>query len=171
MSKDQQLLKKDKCVIYLADLAHNYAANGPFTFPINIGYIASYAKKIYGDKIEIYLFKFPQELINAIKDVNPDIVGFGNYTWNLDINVKICSWIKNTLKKEIVTVIGGPDYPIDESDELRYVKERPVVDFFVLNQGEIGFCKILDNCSFINLKPSSASKTSSFNFFLRASSI
>ena len=136
--------KKDKCLIYLADLAHNYAANGPFTFPINIGYIASYASKVYGDKIEISLFKFPKDLIDAIKETPPDLVGFGNYTWNLDINVKICSWVKNSFTKEIVTVIGGPDYPIDEKNELRYLKERPDVDFFVLNQGEIGFTKILE---------------------------
>ena len=55
MVKAQKTLNKDKCLIYLADLAHNYAANGPFTFPINIGYIAAYAKKVYGDKIEIFL--------------------------------------------------------------------------------------------------------------------
>ena len=68
------------CKIYLADLVHNYVSKGPHTFPINVGYIASYAKKCYGEKVQIKLFKYPLDLINAIKQDNPHIVGLSNYT-------------------------------------------------------------------------------------------
>lgn len=47
---------KDSCLIYLADLVHNYASKGPHTFPINIGYIAAYAKKFYSGRVSIRLF-------------------------------------------------------------------------------------------------------------------
>jgi hypothetical protein len=134
---------KNRCIIYLADLAHNYAAKGPHTFPINIGYIASYAKKRYGDRIEIQLFKFPRELIDAIERKRPHVVGLGNYTWNLDINNRIISRAKS-LSQDILTVYGGPDYPVAYQDSLRYFKERPYLDFYVINQGEKGFLNLLE---------------------------
>ncbi|MFH0732466.1 MAG: radical SAM protein [Candidatus Omnitrophota bacterium] len=131
-----------KCIIYLADLVHNYAAKGPHTFPINIGYVASYAKKFYGDKIEVRLFKFPKDLIEAIEKKKPHIVGLGNYTWNLDINNRIISHVKS-ISQDILTVYGGPDYPVDCQDRLRYFEERPCLDFCVIDQGENGFVNLL----------------------------
>ena len=128
----------NKCIIYLADLTHNYAAKGPHTFPVNIGYVASYAKKFFGDRIEVQLFKFPRDLIDAIERKRPHVVGLGNYTWNLDINNRIISWVKS-LSGEILTVYGGPDHPVDSKVRLRYFKERPDLDFYVINQGEKGF--------------------------------
>lgn len=130
-------------IIYLADLVHNYAAKGPHTFPINIGYIASYAKKFYGDRIEIQLFKFPADLIEAIKIKQPHIVGFSNYTWNLDINNRISVWVKS-LSQDILTVYGGPDYPACQKDSAKYLRERPFLDFYVINQGEKGFLNLLE---------------------------
>lgn len=135
--------KEKRCIIYLADLAHNYASRGPFTMPLNIGYIAAYAKKVYGDKIEIKLFKFPLELMKVIKEKKPDIVGFSNYTWNLDINNKLFSWIKK-ISGEIVTVCGGPNYPITHEESLKFFKERCDLDFYILNQGEAGFSKVVE---------------------------
>ncbi len=132
-----------KCVIYLADLVHNYTAKGPHTFPINIGYITAYAKKIYGEKLHIKLFKYPQDLLDAIKEQTPHIIGMSNYTWNLDINRKITSWVKS-LSKDIVTVFGGPDLPSAPDEYSSYLKTRPDLDFHVIDQGEKGFTNILE---------------------------
>ena len=44
-----------KIVIYLADLTHTGNGIATESFPLNIGLIASYAKKIFSDKIEISL--------------------------------------------------------------------------------------------------------------------
>lgn len=134
--------QSSKYVIYLADLVHNYASKGPHTFPINAGYIASYAKKIYGDNLNVKIFKFPMDLINAIKTETPDILALSNYTWNLDINARIALWIKS-LHPEVVTVFGGPDYPVVKSEASIYLKDRPGLDFYVIGQGEKGFVNIV----------------------------
>ncbi|MFH1642147.1 MAG: cobalamin B12-binding domain-containing protein [Nanoarchaeota archaeon] len=131
-----------KCVIYLADLVHNYVSKGPFTFPINIGFISAYTKKIFGNDVEIKLFKFPLDLINEIKKQKPDVVGLSNYTWNLDLNEKMLDYIKS-VSKDIITVLGGPDFPVEYADALKYIKQRKNLDFFVLYQGEIGFTNII----------------------------
>jgi len=151
-----------RCTIYLADLAYNFLSNGPFTFPLNIGYIASYVKKYYPE-IEIRLFKFPMDLIKAIEKKRPNIIGLSNYTWNLELNKGVTKYIKN-IDKNIITVLGGPDFPLKENQQKKYLKERPFVDFYVINQGEIGFLNIvkrfiegsgmkdtpIDNCTFLS---------------------
>lgn len=131
-----------RSLIYLADLVHNYASKGPHTFPVNIGYIASYARKIYGDKIEIKLFKFPMDLINAVKRQKPDILGLANYTWNIDLNKKMAAWVKS-FSTDTVIICGGPDYPVDDGGSLLYLAQRPQFDFYVLDQGEGGFVNLL----------------------------
>ncbi len=147
--------KRNKCLVYFADLVHNYASKGPHTFPVNVGYIASYARKIYKDELEIRLFKYPLDLIRAIKQNKPDILALSNYTWNLNLNNNIISWAKS-LSADIVTVYGGPDYPIGCEESLRYLRQRPALDFYVMNQGERGFANIIErylgSSSIVNMK-------------------
>ena len=131
-----------KCIIYLADLVHNYRGKGPFTFPINIGYISAYAKDKFGDKVDIRLFKFPLNLIHEIQREKPDIVGFGNYTWNLDLNSKLIDYIKS-ISKDILTIFGGPNYPSEKVEIDNYIRDNKNLDFYVLFQGEVGFSNII----------------------------
>ena len=58
--------------IFLCDLTHDTIVLVSDTIPINIGYIAAYAMKIYGDAVEFELFKFPQDVIKALKAGPPD---------------------------------------------------------------------------------------------------
>ncbi len=46
-----------KTLIHLADLVHDYISKGPFVFPLNIGYISAHTYSIFGDSVEIRLFK------------------------------------------------------------------------------------------------------------------
>src|SRR3989338_1418096 len=171
---------KDSCQIYLADLVHNYASKGPHTFPINIGYVAAYAKKLYSDRVNIKLFKFPSDLIIAIKEKKPDILALSNYTWNLDINSRIISWAKG-LHKEIITVFGGPDYPVTYEESADYLKIAKALDFYVLYQGERGFLNIIqryfesgtlaemksraiENCSFYDRKTNKVAFPKRYNW-------
>ena len=59
--------------VYLGDLAHDYVAGAnmltgeiDYTVPLNIGYIAAHCKQTFGDKVDVSLFKFPKDLLNAI---------------------------------------------------------------------------------------------------------
>ena len=49
-----------KLSIYMGDLTHDTILLVSDTIPINIGYIASYAKKMFANQIEIILFKYPE---------------------------------------------------------------------------------------------------------------
>ena len=47
--------------------------------PLSVGYLASYAYSIFGDKVEIKLFKSADKLLDAIEDRKPDLLGLSNY--------------------------------------------------------------------------------------------
>ena len=58
--------------IFLGDLTYNTIGMSTEVFPLNIGYIAAYCKKQFGSQVDITLFKYIDELENAIIE-NPQI--------------------------------------------------------------------------------------------------
>ena len=64
--------------VFLCDLTHDSTVLVSDTIPINIGFIAAYAKKAFGDDIAVSLFKFPQAAINAIREMPPDVLALSN---------------------------------------------------------------------------------------------
>jgi len=114
--------------------------------PLNIGYVATYAKKYFDKDIDIKLFKYPQQMIDAIKEEPPDILGLGNYEWNKALNYKIIEFAK-AHSSELIAVLGGPNFSINGDEQRDYLAERPLVDFYVVDQGEPGFLNLLDKLS------------------------
>jgi len=68
--------------IYLADLTYTTLSLATDAFPLNIGFIAAYANKKFGKEIELRLFKYIEDLEQAINERPPDILGVSNYPWN-----------------------------------------------------------------------------------------
>ena len=52
--------------IFLCDLTYDTVTLSVDGFPLNIGYIASYAKMKFGANIEIRLFKYIEKLQDAL---------------------------------------------------------------------------------------------------------
>ena len=52
-----------KLTVYLCDLTYDTIILVSDTIPINIGFIGSYMKKIFGNQIEISLFNIQQQLL------------------------------------------------------------------------------------------------------------
>ena len=78
--------------IFLADLTYNTVSLATEVFPLNVGFIASYCNKQFGDRIEITLFKYIDELDKAINDNPPDILGLSNYCWNHKVGAELFSF-------------------------------------------------------------------------------
>ena len=77
--------------IFLGDLVHNFRGRGPFTMPLNLGAVTAYVKKYYQGQADLNfrLFKFPEEMIRAVRETPPNIIGLGSYTWNEQLNLEI----------------------------------------------------------------------------------
>ena len=96
--------------IYLCDLTHETIILVSDAIPVNIGYIAAYAKKKYGSNIDVSLFKYPESAIEAIKTDPPDILALSNYSWNSNLSEHVAGLAKG-LSTNIITVQGGSNFP------------------------------------------------------------
>ncbi len=149
--------------ILLGDLFHTWSKGGVWTMPLNVGYVASYTKKMLkkNEQIEsdIKVFKDANKIITAIKKYKPQIVGLGYFVWNEEINKYVFDFIKNNFP-EILTVGGGPRFTninANLNGAKEFFNKHNNCDVFVVNQGEKGFYKVAKtfyelNCSVKDFK-------------------
>ena len=130
-------------LIYLADLAHNYFP-GLNTVPLNIAYIAAYAKSRFFNNVEIHLFKYCNELLDAIHNRQPSIVGLSNYTWNEALNSFVGSYIKRQYPSMPI-IAGGPNIRFDNEGIGQFLSDNNFIDIYITFEGESPFSKLLKN--------------------------
>jgi radical SAM superfamily enzyme YgiQ (UPF0313 family) len=129
-------------LIYLADLTHTGVTVATESFPLNIGLVTAYAKKYLGDAIDVRLFKYPEKLIDALKERTPDILGCSNYVWNSNLSEWMLGYAKR-LDPAVVTIQGGTNYPFSQSGQLEFLRTHPNTDFHVYYEGEAAFLQFL----------------------------
>lgn len=134
---------KAKTLIYLADLTHTGQIVASNVAPLGIGLLASYLLKTHKDDVEIELFKYPSDLNEALERRIPALIGFANYSWNLDISYQFASRIKE-VAPETVLVFGGPNYGLTPEEIAAFWKRFPLIDFYVAKEGEIAFAKLYE---------------------------
>jgi len=134
-----------KIKIFLGDCIYvNAYSKRSTAVPLNIGYIASFAKKIFSKECDISLFKDPEKLLEAARLNPPDILGLSSYYWNLNLGIYIAKKIK-TLNRDVIVAIGGPNVDIDIEEQSKlYKKFDNNLDCFVVNEGEAGFANIVE---------------------------
>ena len=128
-------MSEKKLRIFLGDITHDTIVLVSDTIPINIGFIASYIKKTYGDKVDITLFKYPDDIINEIKSNPPDVIGLSNYSWNSNLSEFFASLAKKC-NPNVVTFQGGTNFPHDNETQKTFLLERPATDIFTILEGE-----------------------------------
>ena len=64
--------------IYFADLTHTANGLNAPTFPLGVGLVNAYAKKIFGNEFRYQIFRFPETLVQAIDDTSPDVLALSN---------------------------------------------------------------------------------------------
>jgi len=128
--------------IFLCDLTHiNGETLSSNVFPLGAGLLGAYLlASDLGKKVEVELFKYPHDLNERLmKGDIPNVIGFANYSWSLEISKSFARSIKASFPS-IVTVFGGPNYGLSE-DELRafWGDVGFCVDFNVVLEGEVAF--------------------------------
>ena len=132
--------------VWLADLTYtgqDTQSLGADTFPLAVGCIATYAEKQLQFSRPIRLFRYPENVDQALKEEGPPhIFGFSNFVWNSELSLAIARRIKE-LSPEIVIVMGGPNYPLTSEKQESFLQQHPEIDFYVLHEGEVAFLNIL----------------------------
>jgi len=132
--------------IFLADLTHTAMGISSLTFPLGTAFVASYADAQLGGEYEFKLFKYPKETAEAILDETPKIVAFSNYSWNFEIGYRMAKWAKEK-NPDVITVFGGPNFPVTDEEREAFLKSRPAIDFYIQNEGEVGFVELVNQLS------------------------
>ncbi len=135
------MIKKLK--IFLCDLTYDTIILVSDTIPINIGFIGSYAKKKFGEKVSIELFKYPDDVIKQIEANPPDIIGFSNYSWNSNLSEYVAS-IAKKINPDVITVQGGTNFPHQTNLQELFLRDRPYTNFHTLFEGEKSFSNIVE---------------------------
>jgi len=128
-------------LIYLTDILYDQRApQSPV--PLNVGYVAAYADKIFNKEVEILLFKSPQKLIDSINKRPPDILGMSNYIWNGKLNKFVIQYAR-TRSPNLIVAMGGPNFRTDPDDIKSYLIKNKEVDYVMLFAGEIPFSNLV----------------------------
>ncbi|HIO72885.1 MAG TPA: radical SAM protein, partial [Flavobacteriales bacterium] len=107
--------------IYLADLTYSTLSLANEAFPLNIGFVASYCKKIFGKDVDIRLFKYLDDLDRELHKHPPHVLGMSNYPWNQDLGLNFFNMMKE-LSPDTIRVMGGPSIPQKETDRDKFIQ-------------------------------------------------
>ena len=72
----------------------------------------------------------------------PDVVGFSDYNWSADINIRMSEWVKER-SPHVMVVCGGPNITHTPLGYRRFFETHPSVDFNVPYQGEPPFVTLM----------------------------
>jgi radical SAM superfamily enzyme YgiQ (UPF0313 family) len=133
----------EKLKVYLCDPTHETIIIVSDTIPINIGYIGAYLEKNFGDKVEISLFKYPDEIIERIKSDPPDLLGLSNYSWNSHLSEHIATIAKKK-NPDIITLQGGTNFPHARDLQFEYLLRRPSTDIHAVFEAEISTSDLVE---------------------------
>lgn len=128
--------------VYFGDLTHDSIILVSDTIPINIGFIAGYAKKLFDSDIDVSLFKYPQHILDAIRADPPDVLALSNYSWNSNLSEFVAGRAKMA-NPDVITVQGGTNFPHQPSQQAVYLTDRPATDFHTVFEGEVAFANLL----------------------------
>lgn len=138
-----QMTQNKPLLIYLGDLTYDTVTISTESFPLNIGYISSYCKSLFNEKVEIKLFKYIDKLEKAINENPPDILGLSNYVWCKRISLEMFRIAKKN-NPSILNIWGGPNFPVEFSEQQKFLKKYTDVDIYVPGEGEVGFSNIIE---------------------------
>ncbi len=137
-------MKSDRLKVFLGDLSYiNNQSKFSLFVPLNIGYIASYVKKLYNKDVEVTLFKDPQQILEEIRSQKPAVLGLSFYYWNTALNNAVVKETREILGDNVTIIWGGPSVDSDISQQGHLFERYPEVDAFITNEGELGFANII----------------------------
>ena len=128
--------------LYLGDLTYTTLSLATDAFPLNVGFIAAYAGKVFGKEIELRLFKYVDDLEQAIHERPPDVLGLSNYPWNFNLGLQFFRMIRE-VSPQTICVMGGPNIPLEDQAREQFVKRNPLIDFYAYLEGEEAFAALV----------------------------
>ena len=140
--------------IVLADLGHNQVTISSDVYPLGVANLATYAEAYVfsPDRLEFTIVREPQDLKRILDSEPPDVVGLSSYSWNHELAYHFAQYAK-ARKPDILTLMGGPNFPLTVAEQETYMRTLPAVDIAVRGptyEGERAFKEIIQRFSDVN---------------------
>ena len=119
-------------LVYIADLGHNLLTLSSDVYPLGAANMTTYlgVHLQRGVPLDVRLFREPQDLKKALDAQMPDVIGFSNYTWNEELAYHFIKYTK-ARNPSVMTVMGGPNWPLTEPVQEQFLREKPLLDVYV----------------------------------------
>ncbi|MDP6781549.1 MAG: cobalamin B12-binding domain-containing protein [Alphaproteobacteria bacterium] len=128
--------------IYFADLSHDTVGLATEVVPLNVAFVAAYAKQEFGDDIQVSLFKYLTELEDAIKRDPPDILAMSNYPWCHNVDLAAFRML-DRIRPDALRIMGGPNFPHAPEEQKEFLAQRPLIDAYIYLEGETPFANLI----------------------------
>lgn len=118
--------------IYLADLGHNQVTISSDVYPLGVANLATYlpARFPADSKLQVSIFREPQDLKAAIDAQAPDALGVSSYSWNHNLSLAFARYAK-ARRPDTLTLMGGPNFPLTASEQESFLRGMPEIDVAV----------------------------------------
>ena len=147
-----------KTLIYFADLTHTGPVISSNYFPLAAGLIGSMVLQEMPDLVEVEIFKYPQDLSDAVARQMPKIIGFTNYSWNCNLAYQYAKRIKEA-SPETIIIFGGPNYGSVQDEMTWFWQRYPIIDFYVVKEGELAIIELVKTLLEVNFDQQSIKET------------
>ena len=118
--------------VYLADLGHNLLTFSSDIYPIGVANLAAYTTAYLKSPkpVELRIFREPQDLREALDSTPPDVLALSSYAWNHELAKSFARYAKRR-DPNVVTMMGGPNYPLSIGEMESFLRGMPEVDVAV----------------------------------------
>ncbi|HLP57818.1 MAG TPA: amino acid adenylation domain-containing protein [Candidatus Deferrimicrobium sp.] len=105
-------------------------------------YLSQYPlyEDIIFESVDYYQNTPDEEIYNEIFHVQPDMILFSVYVWNIEKHKRIAPKIKEN-NDRVMIVLGGPEVA---ADEIEILKENNAFDIIIRGEGEKTFYELID---------------------------
>ena len=136
---------------YFTDLTHTGVGTqwlprqgvNSYIFPLGIGNVAAYASKYLTEQLSMELFKFPEDLNEALKVKFPDFLSMSNLCFNENLSYAFASYVKEK-HPETVVIFGGPNFSTKPVERKKFLKKYPHIDFYIKWDGEVSYVGLVE---------------------------
>lgn len=136
-------------LIAFCDLTHTGQTVCANAFPLGAAMVAAYAKQELGEKIELEIFKYPDDFSQYLGKYLPDIAAFSSYSWNNNLGYEYACRIKK-FSPNTVIIFGGENFPGYGGNsapwvrklQKSYFRKYPTIDFFIFGEAEYAFVEL-----------------------------
>src|SRR5512143_1548420 len=105
--------------VHFADLRYNYSgvlAND--CMPLGVAYLKAVLDRDCPEA-KSRLFAYPDRLLEALKQEEPDVLMVSNYCWNEALSFHLARLAKR-IRPDMLVVMGGPNISIEPERQIAY---------------------------------------------------